>query len=451
MLNTRRVVLSLLSLVAVLAITTNPSSVQAQFTNFNFGNQVGGIRVDTAGVLGMAPVLDTNLKQKMDQDLSASQLKGTDKYRKLSLRVLNQIVKDSFEQGSPIPAEARYLGGLMRVQRIVIDHAHNDIVLMGPAEELVVAANGSVVGKESGRPALQLQDLMVALQASDAATTGQGISVSIEPTNQGRLAFEQVTAAAQRSGVAAAALVNNLERAMGNQKVILTGISQDTRYANVLALADYKMKRISMGLDQSPVQGLPSFLSMLTRSTNLSPLTPRFWMEMNYQPITHSDDKNVWQLNGTGVKTLTETDFVNADGSTTATGRRNPLAAKWAGLMTQHYEALMSAEPVFGELRNIFDLSVVAALMDKEEMLAKVGLELDALLQSHQALHQWNTPSEVSTTASVVAARRGNLVAASGGVQLDPWTVVNDVKVDTDLAVALNEVAHSDGKQLFWD
>lgn len=451
MLNTSRVVFSLLSLMVMMAFSAAPTMVQAQFTNFNFGNTVGGVSVNPAGVLVVAPHLDPNLRNRMVQDLASAALNGTSEYRKVSLRVLNQIVKDSISNGAPIPPEARYLAGLMRIERIVMDPTHNDLVLMGPAEELTVRENGSVVGKKSGRPALQLQDLMVALQSSEAATTGEGVSVSIEPSNEGRLAFEQAVAAAQRGNLNAQSVVRQIEQSMGNQKVILTGVDQDTRFANVLALADYKMKRISMGLDPAPMKSLPSFLSMLTRSTNLSPLTPRFWMEMSYDAISHSEDKSVWQLNGVGVKTLTETDLVSADGSSKGSGRSNPMAAKWAKSMTQQYEKLMTVEPVFGELRNLFDMSVVAALIDKEEMLTKVGLELDGLTNKHEGLHQWQTPQEVPTTASVVAARRGNLVAASGGVQLDPWSIVSEVKVDEKLAVVLQDVVSTNGNQLFWD
>lgn len=452
MLNTQRVVKSLLSLAVMASVCfASISSTQAQFTNFNFGNQVGGIRVNANGVVGPAPLLDSTLKQQAVRDLESASLNSDSSVRKLSLKTLNQIVRDARQNNQPIPAEARYLAGMMRIEKVVVDHVHNDIILLGPAEQLHVTESGHVVGKDSGNPALRLEDLMVALQTSEAATTGQGVSVSIEPSNEGRLAFEQVVATAQQSGAAAGALVNTLEREMGNQNVILTGVAKDTRFANVLALADYKMKRISMGLDKAPLKSLPSFLEMLTRSTNLNALTPRFWMEMNYQPVTHSEDKSVWQINGVGVKTLTENDVINADGSSQATGKENPLASKWAKSMTKQYEKLMAVEPIFGELRNLFDMAVVAALLDKEGMLAKVDLELDALTVSDKSLHQWSTPSQVPTTASVVAARRGNIVAASGGVQLDPWTVVSNTKIDQELGAISEAVIAANDSKLFWD
>ena len=161
MLNTYRVVISLLSLMVMLAVS--PTSVQAQFTNFQFGNRVGGVKVNPNGVLDQATREDVHMSE-MTGTLNGAKLSDSADYRKLSLRVLNQIVKDSVQNNSPIPVEARHLAGLMRIERVVIDREHNDLILMGPAEALVVNQAGDVVGAKSGMPALQLEDLMTALQ-----------------------------------------------------------------------------------------------------------------------------------------------------------------------------------------------------------------------------------------------------------------------------------------------
>ncbi len=456
MFNTFRVVMNSLAALCVVTLVNSIVVTTIQAQNFQFGNNVGGVRVETSGVLSLTPtVLDAALHQMLIDDVKPTQGLFADGkgLRKLSLKRLNQVVAQAVANGQPIPAQARYLAGLVRIEYVFVDQNNNDLVIAGPAEELVVNKRGNVVGAKSGKPALHLEDLMTALQTVDAATTGQGISVSIEPSDESRVAFRNITASAEQTGGVNGNLINQLEQAMGPQSVLLTGVPKNSRYANVLALADYKMKRLSMGLEQSPLKKLPSFVSMLTRSTTLSSMTPRFWMEMDYNPMSRSEDGNIWKLDGQGVKTLTEDDFVKANGETNASGRTNPVAAKWAKAMTENYSDLVNEESIFGELRNLFDMSVISAVIEKEQLISKSGLKMDALLGKIEGVdfNQWNVPTQVPTVASLVTYRRGTIVTASGGVQLDPWSVVSSVKVDQNLNQFTAQLSGSDGSKLFWN
>jgi hypothetical protein len=446
-----------LSLMAamVLAVAWAAPAAQAQF-GFNFGNNIGGVRVDARGVLSLAPEqLDQAVQRQLAAEVQANNRLFTDNagLRKLSLRQLNQVVAEAARQDQPVPAEARFLGGLVRIEYVYVDQDRNDLILAGPADVMVADPNGNVVGQNTGLPALHLEDLLTALRTVESATTGAGISVSIEPSEQSRLAFRQVTAAAERSNQVNAALAAKLEETMGPQDVILTGVPKDSRFANVLALADYRMKRISMGLDASPLQQLPSFVSMLARSTTLKSLTPRFWMEMNYNPVRRSEDGKVWQVSGTGVKTLTENDFVNNRGQAAASGKQDPIASKWADAMTQHYGDLVNEDQIFAELRNIFDMSVIAALIEKEGLIAASGVQMETLVGTGEPVQmpKWNVPTQVPTAASLVKYRRGTIVTASGGVQLDPWSVVSQVEVAAELASLAGDFANHDGAKLVWN
>jgi hypothetical protein len=437
------------------------SSAHAQF-GFNFGNAVGGVRVDSQGVLSMAPDrLEAGLFQRLQAEVHANNRLFTDQdgLRKLSLGRLNQVVAEAVAADKTIPAEARFLGGLMRIEYVIVDSERNDLILAGPAEVLVANERGNVVGEKSGRPAIHLEDLITAMRTIDEATTGPGISVSIEPTEEARVAFRQITAAAKqvaaraRQGVDASVLTR-VEQAMGPQQVILTGVPNNSRFANVLVLADYRMKRISMGLDPSPLQQLPSFVSMLARSSIQKSITPRFWMEMDYEPLRRSEDGTVWQLSGTGVKTLSEEDFIAADGRVTGAGKGHPIATKWAETMTKHYGDLIDQDQVFAELRNLFDMSVIVALIEKENLAARSGVELETLLGHGQPVTMpvWDAPKQVPTTASLVnQSGSGAIITASGGVQLDPWSVVSHVTVDQDLGQLAGELAKSDGRSLLWN
>ena len=233
-----------------------------------------------------------------------------------------------------------------------------------------------------------------------------------------------------------------VEQAMGQQTINLTGVPADSRFSHVLVAADYKMKRLSMGLEPSPIKNFPSFMEMVQKS-NVKNMTaaPRFWMECNYDPIAKSEDGNVWQIRGTGVRTLTEESKFEKSGKRSTTGKQNRFAAKWAESMTERFEELSQAEPAFRELRNVMDLSVVAAIIKREQLNDKVGLEIPAILGLTDAAL---TPSRavakvIPTQCSFVRIANSWLVSASGGIQLDSWGVA----ANTETIVAVAEVAQT--------
>ncbi len=55
---------------------------------------------------------------------------------------------------------------------------------------------------------------------------------------------------------------SHIEQAVGEQVITLTGVPKDSHFAHVLVAADYKMKRISMGLDAAPIDNFPSLMAM---------------------------------------------------------------------------------------------------------------------------------------------------------------------------------------------
>ena len=169
--------------------------------------------------------------------------------------------------------------------------------------------------------------------------------------------------------------------AMGAQQILLRGVPDSSHFARVLVSADFHMKSIAMKLTDSGVKGLPSYLDLLKAKRRMpTSATPRWWMACNYEPLARSEDKTAWQIRGPGVKVMTENDFVAPGGQVRGSGQQDPIAREWADAMTQKYEELTLKNPVFGELRNIMDLCVVAALVKKENLSGLAGCELPTLL-----------------------------------------------------------------------
>src|SRR5262245_35047592 len=130
---------------------------------------VGGVYIDPAGMLretsGLAPAdLRRRLEAGGDESPASLGVASASPLRKISLRRLEHLVAELHEQSQPVPADIRYLAGLTSVKYVFIDPDAADVVLAGPAEGWDVLPTGDIVGSESHRPVLQLDDLVVALR-----------------------------------------------------------------------------------------------------------------------------------------------------------------------------------------------------------------------------------------------------------------------------------------------
>src|SRR5262249_3425115 len=153
-----------------------------------------------------------------------------------------------------------------------------------------------------------------------------------------------------------------------------------------------------------------------------------------------------------GVKVLTEEEVADAQGNVAGSGKANPVAQKWADLMTEHYDQLSVKEPSFGELRNLMDLCVVAALIAKERLLDKADCSLPTLESSQGSLGlaSFETPKTVETQTS--SLRRGSeyIVTASGGVAITSWQVASKTQEQPDVLRVRNESRQVVGTNRPW-
>lgn len=390
-------------------------------TSFAFNN-VGGVYVDPSGMLQNAETdAQGKLKKLRGQVLTQAEgdLAEPSELRKISLRALEAAIAAELEQGHPVPDAMVYLAGLTRIRYIFVDPAGQDIVLAGPAEPWQVGPGGEVVGTASGRPLMLLEDLLVALRAAEAASQAP-ISCSIDPTPEGLTRLDQFFATQQQMGPQTLA---GVEQSLGPQKITITGVPSTSRFARVLVAADYRMKRLAMGFERSPVAGLPSFLNMLKAGGKLpTNMMPRWWLAANYQPLLADADGQAFELRGASVRCLTEDDFVAANGQREASGQANPVAQEWADKMNERYEALAVALPVFGELQNIMDLALVAALVAQEDLRHRAGASLETLYDAARlTTTEVPVPSQVPTATSFVKRGRNYIISASGGVEINSW------------------------------
>ena len=212
---------------------------------------------------------------------------------------------------------------------------------------------------------------------------------------------------------------------MGMQRVLLTDVPRDSHFAAVMVAADFWMKRYALGFDSPPIEDMPSYMTLLQQNPRMPRLTsPRWWMATNYDSLGRAPDGLTWQLAGPAVRTLTQDSVFRSDGRRIETGERNALAERWAETMTKNYATLCRQRPVFGELRNCFDLSVIAAIIAQERLLDFAQCEVPLLTDSSTWAPTFNVPTEIPSQGSLVRVRSGWAVSISGGVDLDTKSVI---------------------------
>ena len=238
------------------------------------GPLVGGVLISADGLLSRRAV-PNNARQLNTSRFNAAKaalnqdLLQVSPLRKVSLNRLEAKVAKLVAAGKRVPADVRYLAGLTKISHVFFYPETKDIVIAGPAEGFFFNADSFVVGMESGRATLKLQDLVVALRAfAPGSNQTSAITCSIDPTQQGLVRFKGVVGRWQKLASAGQfgpgmehQVVQSYKDALGLQTVTVKGVSPKTDFARILVEADYRMKLIGLGLEQPTVRGITSFVA----------------------------------------------------------------------------------------------------------------------------------------------------------------------------------------------
>ncbi len=444
----QRVPRSFFAALAVLIVLA-PSAWAGGFIR---SNAVGGVAIDAEGVLANPELGDPD-------QLAAAWKNGLDEVpgdiaqpaglRFVSLRQIEQILAENHAAGIPVPDEVMLMAGIQRVRYVLVYPELRDVVIAGPAEGWRIDRIGNVVGQQSGRPVLALDDFMVALRSA-MARPGAGMSCSIDPTQDGLARVQQVTRQlTTNTGPQRAAQM--IAQALGYQKITVTGVPATSHFARTMVAADFRMKRLAMGFEPAPIEGFPSYLVILGQRPGkvTQNMLPRWWLAPDYQPLLRDEGGLAWEIRGQGVKCLTEEDFVNAAGQKTRTAKAGPAAQQWADRFTERFEELANHDSAFGQLRNAIDLAVATTLIVHEGMAEQVGLDMPWLAGKFE-VDQFNAPKQVATQTTFVRQGGQWLVSASGGVQISPGEVLQHTETSDKLTVAVRQDQAAAGEKNWW-
>ncbi|MEO2035736.1 MAG: DUF1598 domain-containing protein [Planctomycetaceae bacterium] len=348
--------------------------------------------------------------------------------RLISLPKLEQRVASLVASGQPIPDDVRNLAGISRVQYLMTFPETGDVVIGGPAADWAEDETGRIVSLADGRPVLQLDDLIVL--ARTFSNDGRSFFMcSIDPKQEQVQAVNDFVREHRRSlrPGNAAEFTEELGQILGLQNVIVDGVPSDSRVANVIVAADFRMKQIGIGEVQG-APGMKSYFDLLTRSEQrgsggIDAL--RWWMGVGYEAIRMSASGDSFEFSGESVRCLSEDQIVNPDGTRQATGQARGANARFAQLFTKHFSELASEDSIFADLQNVFDLAMVSALVNSQGITQLARLDSDAF--DAVTVESVDVPTELMTTvAHRVFAGRHVVVQVAGGVRADMASVVRD-------------------------
>lgn len=394
--------------------------------------------------------------------VAASNVRDTSKLRFVSLPRLETALAGCLKQRKALPAEMLTLAGLQRIQYVLVvpatDEQPGDLILAGPAGDWRTDDSGMIVSQEHGQPVLRIDDLLTLWRRPNP---NEPFGVTINPTEAGLASMQEYLATSTAKPIKRKkrdAWVDGIRDSVGKQSVQFFSLTPDSHVAKTLLTADYHMKCIGMGIAK-PVDGIESYLDTVELGPDgqVPPMSVlRWWFAMNYQPVGVSKDNQVFELRGIGAKVLSENQLMAARGKRIRTGKSEALNKRFASSFTKQFEKICDEYPIYSELKNVFDLSLTLALIQKQSLLDRSGWQPQLLLDPVALrLPKVSVAAEVDSIANHRVIDKKMIVAGvSGGVWVDSrkHLVTKSEAIASDfVAVRPTEVAADQPIVWWWD
>ena len=405
-----------------------------------------GVSIDSAGVVAVRTVDDPTGALRAARIAQAratlpGDVQSPAPLRKVSLVRLERAWRKRVETGTPPDEVMRHLAGLTNIRFALLLPAGDssiggDIVLAGEAEGWCDDGLGRAVGFKTGRPVLRLDDLQTALAAylgDDPANTGF-VGCTIDPTVEGLERMRSLRAEIPRTIrdadqiPFAAELDRRTREALGQAAIRVFGVPADTHLAAVLVEADYRMKRIAVGVEPPPIR-LPSYIDRATGAP--ASALQRYWFVPDYGRLQTDAARESFELLGRGLRLQTEDVSLGAADTFVTARSRDPAATSFCADFTRRYDDIADRSPAFAELRSMVDWLVAAAFMRQNHWPTRAGWRPTLLVDRKQATFapqaaqpavaaQSTGPLAAPVVVNTVWKGRRMISAAGGGVSIIP-------------------------------
>lgn len=403
----------------------------------------GGVFVDTRGVL--RPLLKQEATGRLS-DLLASSAAGarqgdvrqSSPLRKVSLPRLEKHVQLRLAAGQPPTEDMRVLAGLRRIKYILVYPDSGDLVLAGPAGDWTANEEGRMVSMETEEPVVWLDDLVAVLRCMTGSGGGR-FGCSITPTQDALARADAFVKQSNKTSIRPQqrnAWLERLRSQLGKQEIEVYGLDARSHAARAMVEADYRMKLVGMGLEEG-VPGVQSYLDSVQVPKGQAPPPMgvlRWWFTLNYQAVLAAEGRHAFEIRGQGVKVLSENELLTAQGKRVPTGKSEALNRQFAHSFTKHFEALCNKYAVYAQLRNLFDLALVGALIREEGLADKTGWHLTCFgTADGYPMELGPAAKQVETVINHRVINKIHVLAGvSGGVTVDPAPLVARQAIEID-------------------
>ncbi len=433
---------------ALVAVLCSSTIVFAQ----EDGNAVtGGIQIDATGTLQSLALFDGsgNLNRQRAEAARASlnlDLQQQSDMRWVSLTRLEAEAAKLIEAGQPLPPEMLYLAGLNRITHVFFMPETNDIIVGGPAEGFFLDTHNRVCGIETRSPTIRLEDLIVALRSfGPDGSRARVISCSIDPTAEGLETLKQAISHVETRFQPGdeRAVVDLYRESLGMQTITINGISPKTHFARVMVNADYHMKLIGIGSEPNPV-GITSFIEAANPNNFGGNHLQRWFFQPKYDCVMVSEDENGMEMVGEGVQLVGEDESIEAGGQRRGQGRMNRASQRFTRSFTEKYGELAEEAPLYAELRNVIDLSIVAAFIQEMDFYGKAGWDMALFADEEKMPTQTYTePTQVTPVVNAVWKDGFFMTPIGGGVNIQARHAISEEQMSVDEEGRIAEVKNS--------
>lgn len=183
------------------------------------------------------------------------------------------------------------------------------------------------------------------------------------------------------------------------------------------------MKRITSGLEPSNVKGMKSYLSMMQPGANT---VQRWYFIPKYDMVAQTEDGLTYQFSGQRVQLLSQQQIANQSGQRRDASKTHPNLIQYAEHFTKHIPKLAEKNPVFAQLQNLFDLTILVTLMERHQLPEMVDWQMKLFLDEEQLpTSKTYVPRKVISEVSYKRHNRGIMLGlVSGGVSMNPGQVL---------------------------
>lgn len=429
-----RILSAALMMGLVVSLAANPSAWAQNNGNVNnfIGQLPAGVMVSPDGVLRVKTFTDktgqlTRARIAEAKARLAGDLAKPAEMRKVSLNRLEAAIAERLAAGESPTEEMNYLAGLTQIEYVFFYPETNDIVVAGPAEGFFPDPSGRVLGVNTGKAVLELQDLVAALRAfPPAGKQTHLLSVSIDPTQEGLQAMQRWLAeiAPRVRPGDAEAIVAGLKEKLGLHNVSVTGISDKTHFAQVMVEADYRMKLIGIGIEPPPVK-MATYVGKASPTEVSRNAMQRWYFVPNYDCVRVSEDDLAMRLEGQGVKLVGANELVQADGTRAAAGGQNRASEAFCQSFTANYPQIAAKNAVYAQLKNLIDMAIAAAFIQKMDYYGQADWKMSVLADESQfPIETYEAPKTVETACTAIWKGNRLMTPVGGGVRIEPLTAI---------------------------